>query len=43
MLVALFGGCAEKVVEKKPEDIEKSRQEHMKIMQRETGQAPAPP
>jgi hypothetical protein len=41
MLFALCGGCAEKPVEKSPQDIEKSRQEHIEMMHREAGQAPA--
>jgi hypothetical protein len=35
-------GCAEKPAEEAPVDVEQQRQEHMKMMQRETGQAPAP-
>jgi hypothetical protein len=44
MLVVVSAGCAEKktVEEKTPQEIEKSRQEHIKMKQRETGQAPAP-
>jgi hypothetical protein len=35
-------GCAEKAVEQAPVDVEQERQEHMEMMQRETGQSPAP-
>lgn len=41
MLAALFvAGCAEKAPEKGPADVEKARQDHIKIMMRETGQKP---
>lgn len=35
-------GCAEKAVEQAPVDVEQERKEHMEMMQRETGQSPAP-
>jgi len=45
-LFAIFAikcvGCAENAVEQAPKDVEKERQKHMEMMQRETGQAPAP-
>jgi hypothetical protein len=41
--VPLTSGCAEKVVEKSPEDFEKSREEHFEMMRRESGQAPSQP
>ena len=40
---ALTTGCAEKVVEKTPEDFEMAREEHREMMRRETGQAPQAP
>lgn len=40
---ALTTGCAEKAVEKAPEDFEKAREEHFDMMRRETGQAPQAP
>ncbi len=41
LLVSIAGGCAKKVKEAAPADIEKARQDHKQMMQRESGQAPA--
>jgi hypothetical protein len=38
---ALTSGCAEKAVEKAPEDFEQAREKHFEMMQQESGQAPA--
>jgi hypothetical protein len=38
---ALTTGCAEKAVERTPEDFEKAREKHFEMMRQESGQAPA--
>jgi len=40
--IVLTCGCAEERVEKAPEDIEKARQDHIKMMRRESGQTTTP-
>ncbi|MBA4107413.1 MAG: hypothetical protein C0485_16875 [Pirellula sp.] len=40
MACALTTGCAEKAVEKTPEQFEQAREKHFEMMRQESGQAP---
>jgi hypothetical protein len=40
MACALTTGCAEKAVEKAPEQFEQAREKHFDMMRQESGQAP---